>query len=166
MVADWYKQNGYHFLGLSDHNVVQAGTKWFELKTPVAVGGAVNQRGGGPVLEKYVRRYGPDWVEQREEGGKKYVRLKPLDEYRSLLEEPGRFLLIPMEEITSNWKRPKTATTPEHGWRWAWPERPPSPCRRSWSSFSANSVKRPKRQGSRPPPAAHSGEGSACIDSA
>ena len=113
MVADWYKRNGYHFLGLSDHNVLQEGTRWFELKTPVAPGGVVNQRGGGPVLEQYLRRFGPDWVEQKEEQGKKFVRLKPLDEYRSLLEEPGRFLMVPMEEITSTWKRAKTATTPE-----------------------------------------------------
>ena len=31
MVADWYKQNGYHFLGLSDHNVLQQGQRWFEV---------------------------------------------------------------------------------------------------------------------------------------
>jgi hypothetical protein len=114
MVADWYKRNGYHFLALSDHNVLQQGTKWFELKAPVAPGGgAVNFRGGGAVLENYMRRFGPDWVEQRKEDGKTFVRLKPLDEYRSLFEEPGRFLLIPSEEVTSTWKRPKTATSPE-----------------------------------------------------
>lgn len=115
MVADWYKRNGYHFLGLSDHNVMQVGAKWLELKPPVAPGGKGNVvfRGGGEVLDKYLRRFGPDWVEQREEGGKRFVRLKPLDEYRSLLEESGKFLMIPSEEITSTWKRAKTATTPE-----------------------------------------------------
>ena len=41
------------------------------------------------------------------------VRLKPLAEYRTLFEEPGRFLMIPSMEVTSAWKRPKTATTPE-----------------------------------------------------
>lgn len=116
MVADWYKRNGYHFLALSDHNIMQRGEKWFELKPPVAPGGGnVVFRGGGQVLEKYLRRYGPDWVEQREENGKKFVRLKPLDEYRSLLEEPGKFLLIPAEEISASWKKPKTATSAEQG---------------------------------------------------
>ena len=117
MVADWYKRQGYNFLALSDHNILQQGEKWFELKPPVAPGGAANVvfRGGGEVLEKYLRRYGPDWVEQKKEGAKTFVRLKPLDEYRSLLEEPGRFLMIPSEEITSSWKKPKTATTPEQG---------------------------------------------------
>ena len=113
MIADWYKRSGYQFLAISDHNVLQEGTKWFELKAPVSVGGNVTQRGGGPVLEKYLRRFGPDWVELNEEGGKRNVRLKPLAEYRSLLEEPGRFLMIPSEEITATWTRPKTATEVE-----------------------------------------------------
>lgn len=113
MIADWYKRNGYHFLAISDHNVLQLGQKWLELKTPVSVGGNVNQRGGGPVLEKYLRRFGDDWVEQREIAGRKEVRLKPLAEYRSLLEETGRFLMIPSEEISSSFKRPKSGDVPE-----------------------------------------------------
>jgi hypothetical protein len=115
MIADWYKREGYHFLALSDHNVLEEGTRWLELKPPAVIAGQVVQRGGGVALEKYLARFGPDWVELRESGGKKEVRLKPLAEYRSLLEEPGKFLMIPSEEITSNWKRPKTATTPELG---------------------------------------------------
>jgi hypothetical protein len=117
MIADWYKRNGYQFLAISDHNILQEEQKWVELKAPVSVGGIVNQRGGGPVLEKYLQRFGPDWVEVREETGKRSVRLKPLDEYRSLLEEPGRFLMIPSEEISSTWKVAKTATAPERSGR-------------------------------------------------
>jgi hypothetical protein len=52
-------------------------------------------------------------VEIRETGGQRSVRLKPMDEYAPLLNEPGRFLMIPSEEITSTWKRAKTDTTPE-----------------------------------------------------
>jgi hypothetical protein len=113
MIALWYKENGYDFLALSDHNVIQVGGRWFELKAPVSIGGQVQQRGGGEVLAKYVRRFGSDWVEMREEGAKRMVRLKPLAEYRSLLEEPGRFLLIPSQEVTGIYKQPKTATSPE-----------------------------------------------------
>jgi hypothetical protein len=113
MIADWYKRNGYHFLGISDHNVIQVGQRWLELKAPVSIAGNVNQRGGGPVLDKYLRRFGPDWVEIREESGKRSVRLKPLEEYQALLNESGRFVMIPSEEITSTWKKEKTATTPE-----------------------------------------------------
>jgi hypothetical protein len=113
MIADWYKREGYHFLGISDHNVMQQGQRWFELKAPVSLAGTVNERGGGPVLDKYIRRFGPDWVELRVENGKRSVRLKPLNEYESLLNEPGKFLMIPSEEITSAWKRAKTDTRPE-----------------------------------------------------
>jgi hypothetical protein len=113
MIADWYKRAGYQFLAISDHNRMQEGTVWFELKTPVSLKGEVVQRGGGPVMQKYLQRFGFDWVERRETAGKKEVRLKPLAEYRSLLEEPGRFLMIPSEEITSSWTKLKTATEPE-----------------------------------------------------
>lgn len=115
MIADWYKQRGYQFLAMSDHNVLAEGQRWFELKAPKVVAGVVTQRGGGAVLEKYLARFGADWVEQREKDGVREVRLKPLAEYRTLFEEPGRFLMIPSEEITSTWKRPKTATSPEQG---------------------------------------------------
>jgi hypothetical protein len=115
MIADSYKRHGYHFLAISDHNTLEEGTRWFEITAPKLTKGKMVQRGGGDVLAKYLQRYGDEWVEQREHAGKKEVRLKPLSEYRSLLEEPGRFLMIPSEEITSSWKRPKTATEPERG---------------------------------------------------
>jgi hypothetical protein len=115
MIADWYKRNGYHFLTLSDHNILQEGERWLELKAPVSMKGEVIQRGGGEVIKKYLARFGRTWVEQREVNGKQQVRLKPLAEYRALLEEPGRFLMIPSEEVTSAWKQEKTATEPERG---------------------------------------------------
>lgn len=113
MIADWYKSQGYQFLALSDHNILQEGAKWIELKQPVVVKGELNLYGGGEMLKKYLARFGRDWVEQRETDGKHEVRLKPLAEYRSLLEEPGKFLMIPSEEITATWKREKTADAPE-----------------------------------------------------
>ena len=115
MIADSYKRHGYHFLAISDHNVLEEGTRWFEITAPKLTKGKMVQRGGGEVLAKYVQRFGDDWVEQREQNGKKEVRLKPLSEYRELLEESGRFLMIPSEEITSAWSRPKTATEPARG---------------------------------------------------
>jgi hypothetical protein len=92
MIADWYKRKGYHFLALSDHNVLSEGQRWAE------VGG---EKGTRPAaVKKYRARFGEHWVEERKDKGKKYVRLKPLDELRSLLEEPGKYLLIQAEEIT------------------------------------------------------------------
>src|SRR5437870_2305919 len=89
MVADWYKRHGYHFLTLSDHNVLSEGDRWLNVTTDREA-----------ILKKYVTRFGDNWVEQRQKPEGMQVRLKPLAELRSLLEVPGRFLLIPGEEIT------------------------------------------------------------------
>jgi hypothetical protein len=98
MIADWYKQHGYQFLALTDHNIIAEGEKW------VPADGTAKRV---TALRKYAARFGPRWVEQREKDGKRQVRLKPLAEFRSLLEEPGRYLLIPAEEITHSFaKRP------------------------------------------------------------
>jgi hypothetical protein len=56
------------------------------------------------MYERYLTRFGPNWVESRgqsEGGGPMEVRLKPLGEFRSLFEERGTFLMIPGEEITN-----------------------------------------------------------------
>lgn len=101
MIAAWYKDHGYHFLALSDHNVTLEGTRWFNL-----IG---TNRGTGAMLERYLERFGSDWVERRALNGTNQVRLKPLAEFRLLLEEPGKFLMIPSEEITA-----RHLTTPIH----------------------------------------------------
>lgn len=114
MIADWYKRQGYHFLAISDHNVMQEGTRWFEIKQPVSLKGEVVQRGGGAVLDKYLARFGAEWVERRTREGKQEVRLKPLSEYRSLLEEPGRFLMIPSEVLGPPAEETRPRRTPPH----------------------------------------------------
>lgn len=93
MIADWYKQNGYHFLALSDHNVLSIGERWADVAQ-------IPQ--GETALPTYLERFGDDWVETRMEDGRQLVRLKPLNEFRALLEEPGRFLMIQAEEVTDN----------------------------------------------------------------
>lgn len=95
MVADWYRHHDYHFLALSDHNILSQGMKWMPAKS-------IEDRGGSEVLPKYLARFGADWVETRgsAEAGDLEVRLKPLDEVRALVEEAGEFLMIPSEEIT------------------------------------------------------------------
>jgi hypothetical protein len=94
MITRWYVQNGYHFLVMSDHNVLSVGQKWMKDRDIVA-------RGGATVLEKYRQQFAVDWVETRlNDQGESETRLKPLDEFRTLFESPGRFLMIPGEEIT------------------------------------------------------------------
>ena len=92
MVAAWYKDHGYHFLGLSDHNLQQQGQRWLTVTT---------NKGGGAALSKYRARFGPDRVEERTWLGTNQVRLQPYSEFAPLFDEPGRFLMVPSEEITS-----------------------------------------------------------------
>jgi hypothetical protein len=96
MISDWYKRNGYNFLMLSDHNVLAEGSRWVH---------SLTNRGGAVALEKYLARFGTGWVEQRTVKNQPQVRLKPLSEYRTLFEEPGRFLLLQGEEITDTYKK-------------------------------------------------------------
>jgi hypothetical protein len=97
VISDWYRQRGYHFLAISDHNVLQEGQKWMAV-------GTVQQRSHGQGMERYLERFGKSWVETRGEPGTEtyQVRLKPLDEYRYLLERNDHFILIPAEEITDS----------------------------------------------------------------
>jgi hypothetical protein len=97
MVADWYKRHDYNFLALTDHNVLSDGERWADA-TP-------GKGSRDEALKKYVARFGESWVERRTRDGKERVRLKPLAEFRSLLEEPGRFLLVPAEEITGRFAK-------------------------------------------------------------
>ena len=91
-IADWYKEHGYHFLALSDHNRMLEGEQWV----------TESQKNHFPeALEKNRRRFGADWLLRRDRQGTNQYRLKTLAEFRGLLEEPGRFLMIPSEEITS-----------------------------------------------------------------
>ncbi len=94
LVVDWYKRHGYHFLALSDHNVLATVDKWMLVDTVIA-------RGGRRSLPASKARFGEAFVETRTGAeGKQEVRLKRLDEIRAVLEEPGRFLLIAAEEIS------------------------------------------------------------------
>ncbi len=98
MIADWYAQRGYHFLALSDHNILSKGEKWMNLRD-------VNRRGHPLALGKYQDRFGKEWVELRGEGDKREVRLRGLDEFRGKIESPGKFLLIQAEEITDKFEK-------------------------------------------------------------
>ncbi len=98
MVVDWYKRHGYQFLALTEHNVLAEGEKWADADTNATRKTAV---------AKYTKRFGEKWAEFRTTKDKKQVRLKPLAEFRSLFDEPGKFLLVPAEEITHSFaKRP------------------------------------------------------------
>jgi hypothetical protein len=90
-VADWYKRNGYHFLAITDHNTLASAERWLAIPA------------SGPAREAYAKareRFGATWVEERRSGDTLRVRLKRFPEYRSRVEQGGRFILVAGEEIT------------------------------------------------------------------
>lgn len=93
MVAAWYREHDYNFLALSDHNLLSQGIRWDKESK-------LTKKGGADVVSKYLAKFGPAWVERRGEGADVEVRLKPLEEFRCLVEERGKFLMIPSEEIS------------------------------------------------------------------
>jgi len=99
MICKWYSDTGYHFLALTDHNILSEGERWMNLST-------IEQRAGKEAMQKYLSTYGDDWVVQREVKSEKkpeatkQVRLRGLDEFRNKFEANNGFLLIEAEEIS------------------------------------------------------------------
>lgn len=106
MVVGWYRDAGYNFLALSDHNVLSRGQRWIPLEKIADKAKGDPWRAPEPAprdaFNDYLERYGPHWVETRTGATATTleVRLKPIEEYRTFFEEPSRFLLIEAEEIT------------------------------------------------------------------
>ncbi len=119
LITDWYKEHDYHFLVVSDHNIMKEGIKWYPIDTMLRPTEQLHY-----AYAQYVQRFGDDWVETRNGHIGREVRLKTLDEYRSLFEEPNRFILINGQEITDSYdERPMHANgvnlvelvEPQHG---------------------------------------------------
>lgn len=98
MIVSWYRANGYHFLSLTEHDLLQVGERWIDIHEPDA-GWPPRNESARTALPGYRDEFGA-WVEERRDGTRELVRLRRLDEYRSRFEEPGRFLLLTGEEIT------------------------------------------------------------------
>jgi len=94
MIIDWYKQNGYDFIALSDHNILSQGDKWID---------AAHRRGGMAAYQKYLDKYGDEWVVQKIVNDTLRVRLRTLEEFRGMFEIPGEFLIVQSEEISDGY---------------------------------------------------------------
>lgn len=95
VIMDWYKSNGYHFVALSDHNILAEGDKWVVISQDTIYQNA---------FKNYLDDYGSGWVRHKEDSsGLLNVKLKTLEEYRGRYEEAGRFLIIQSEEISDRY---------------------------------------------------------------
>lgn len=92
-VAAWYKENGWHFVCFTDHNVILEGEQY----KPVEEGTALNAERLNGLRE----RFGVDNAVVEERLGRTRMRLKTLQELKLIFEEPGSFLLMMGEEVSS-----------------------------------------------------------------
>ncbi|KOF01338.1 histidinol phosphatase [Roseivirga seohaensis subsp. aquiponti] len=94
MVLDWYKSNDYQFIALSEHNIIARTEKWKKLPKSMIYQQA---------FEDYLKKYGEDWVEYKEDSTGISVKLKTETEYKPLFEEADKFAIITAQEITDGY---------------------------------------------------------------
>lgn len=90
MIMDWYKTHDYDFVALTDHNILAQGEKWIVVKR-----GRVYEE----AFDKYLGKFGEEWVTYKRDTGRIQVRLKTYDEYKALFEDEN-FLIIQAEEVS------------------------------------------------------------------
>lgn len=96
VIMDWYKSNDYHFVALTDHNILAEGEKWKTISNDSIYQKAFNN---------YLNTYGSDWVESKQDSlNRTQVKLKTYEEYKPKFEKEGEFLIIQSEEITDGYK--------------------------------------------------------------
>ncbi len=95
VIMDWYKSNNYHFVALTDHNILAEGEKWKTISND-----SIYQK----AFKNYLNTYGSDWVEHKQDSlNRTQVKLKTYEEYRPKFEKEGEFLIIQSEEITDGY---------------------------------------------------------------
>ena len=98
ITIDWYKNNGYDFLALSDHNILSISEKWIKVydKDP----------GGWPPsmtkakLNDVQNKFGSEWVNTRINNDTLEMQLATLDKLKIKFESANEFILIQSEEIS------------------------------------------------------------------
>jgi len=101
MIADWFKRHGYHFLAFTEHDTFQTGDHWLAVDASTYAGRTL---AATDCLARYQQRFGDGHVQTRMVNGQTEVRLKPMDEYRGLIEDE-RFRLLQGEEVTHDSQR-------------------------------------------------------------
>jgi hypothetical protein len=93
MIMSWYKDHGYHFVALSDHNILAVGEKWIKLTHS-----KIYEDG----FQAYLGKFGKE-VTYKTDSGRIHVKLKTFTEYKPLF-EGAKFLIIRSEEITDKFQ--------------------------------------------------------------
>ena len=91
MIALWYRDRDYQFLVFTDHNVLANTERWIDVE---------KSKGGQRAFEKLQARFPDDTATRTSQDGRLEVRLSTFAEVNERLGVPGRFLLLPGEEIS------------------------------------------------------------------
>lgn len=95
-VVEWYRDEGYDFLVLSDHNVLAEGERWF----PVAPDTRLTRER----LDVLIASQPAGEVDWLDGPAGPQLRLATLGELRARFERAGEFLLVTGEEVTSDFQ--------------------------------------------------------------
>jgi hypothetical protein len=89
-----YSERGYHFLGISDHNIYQTGrkVKKFQKKSSSQMA----------ILEEYRKTWPRNFECKEGENGDLEVLVQPLSKMREMFEKPGEFILLDAVEATTS----------------------------------------------------------------
>jgi hypothetical protein len=98
MIASWYRDHGYNFLAITEHDLLQQGERWVDINAKDS-GWPPRNESTRNALPLYKERFG-ELVQERTESDKHLVRLRPLSEYRAMFEQRDSFLFVMGEEIT------------------------------------------------------------------
>lgn len=94
--VSWYQSRGFQFVALTDHNTFQEGEKWVKVGPKKGKGLAMKE-----AYDKYKENYGAQ-VDEKTSGSQTFVRLKTFEQLSQQFNKPGKFLMVPGEEITTN----------------------------------------------------------------
>lgn len=93
-----YKQRGYHFMCLSEHNrFADDPAQWREVAPEE---GTWPPQVTEEIFDAYVSTFGTGWVDSRTDGSVTSVRLKTYAEVKAKFEDPGNFIVMPGVELT------------------------------------------------------------------
>ena len=82
-------------MALSDHNILAEGDYWKSIP---------ENPSDQMAFDKYLEKYGNEWVNYREDSGRLEVKLKTFREYEPLFGEQDKFLIFPSEEISDRYE--------------------------------------------------------------
>ena len=98
MIAAWYRDHGYNFLAVTEHDMLQEGERWVDINAPDP-GWPPRNASARAALPGYRAAFAGQ-VQERQDGARHLVRLQPLSAYRDRFEVPDSFMFVMAEEIT------------------------------------------------------------------